>query len=157
MKLQHFHHHAPTISFIKRANGATKPTATTPKPKEQHEIVKFILKYANIVWAYLKTLPSNYTFVFLCFYTVNDMIIISIITYYHLNHQLLSPQSSPIITTIINYYLHNHHLLSPQSSTIITSIITYYPHNHHLLSPQSSTIITTIITYDHHNHQLLSP
>lgn len=48
----------PTVSSLRRANVVTKPTNSTTTEKKQHEIVKFILKYAHIVWAYLKTLPS---------------------------------------------------------------------------------------------------
>eukprot|EP00112_Aurelia_sp_Birch-Aquarium-sp1_P010755 Seg229.4 transcript_id=Seg229.4/GoldUCD/mRNA.D3Y31 product="Synaptotagmin 1" protein_id=Seg229.4/GoldUCD/D3Y31 len=47
----------PTVSSLRRANVITKPTNSTTTEKKQHEIVKFILKYAHIVWAYLKTLP----------------------------------------------------------------------------------------------------
>jgi len=61
MKLRHYQHLIPTVSLVKRASVATSPTTIPPKTKEQHEIVKFILKYADIVWAYLKTLPSNFS------------------------------------------------------------------------------------------------
>ena len=48
-----------TVAYFNRANVATKPTLR-PTAKEKHEIVKFFEKYALIVWAYLKTLPSEF-------------------------------------------------------------------------------------------------
>lgn len=59
MRLLHYQHPLPTTLPYKRAKVVTKPARTTPKPKEQHEIVKFILKYAHIVWACLEKLPSK--------------------------------------------------------------------------------------------------
>ena len=67
MKLKQYQQIIPTVSLVKRASVATSPTTITPKAKEQHEVVKFILKYANIVWAYLKTLPSKWDSVIHCF------------------------------------------------------------------------------------------
>ena len=84
MKLKKYQHIIPTVSLVKRASVATSPT--TIPPKEQHEVVKFILKYANIVWAYLKTLPSKWVSVIQCFFAYKFVIIIAFFICFYQHH-----------------------------------------------------------------------